>query len=70
MWLSCINSSRENQGVLQQEHVLNIFMGSPIEVEFWMLKPVIEIAIFIPKNFIVLWMNTVMFRMYDYSRRR
>jgi hypothetical protein len=31
MLLSSRNSSRENQVVLQQEHVLNIFMGSPIE---------------------------------------
>jgi hypothetical protein len=35
-----------------------------------MLNPIIEIAIFIPKTIIVLWLNTVMCRMYDYSRRR
>jgi len=35
-----------------------------------MLNPVIEIAIFIPKIILGLWMNTVMCRMYDYSRRR
>jgi hypothetical protein len=54
MFLSARNSSRENQGVLQQVHVLNIFMGPPIEVEFWDVKSKRENAIFIPKPTIVL----------------